>query len=297
MSLLIQNLKYLELGIMLNALDGALKRAGSLSLQVSLHSRLRRLAEDLDLDEAMAVLDRFPEDGWREDLLNRLRVDRPDEQLKAVAYASQFPPGTRKPGNYPDDWYPDDEAVFLATGRSLGFPADLLEAIVKREVLRDPIAQVEFLKEALLNEADRHGLVFISYTHADQNAARQLNFELRSRGFTTWLDKVNLLPGQDWNSAIRSAIKSADLVLVLISKQSTEKRGYFQKEIALALDTLSEVPEQSIYLVPVLLEECPIPERLSHLHAVEWASANGLQKLVDAIEFQLGRLSSVREDS
>lgn len=59
--------------------------------------------------------------------------------------------------------------------------------------------------------------------------------------------------------------------------------GYVQKEITVALDAADLRPEGTIYIVPVRLEECDVPERLAHIHYLDLFRADGYEKLVKAL--------------
>ncbi len=57
------------------------------------------------------------------------------------------------------------------------------------------------------------------------------------------------------------------------------KEGYLQRELRYVLDVADEKPEGAIFIVPLKLEECPIPDRLTRLHWVNLSSAEGYEKL------------------
>ncbi len=50
--------------------------------------------------------------------------------------------------------------------------------------------------------------IFISYAREDLVAAKQIYAFLKQNNLTPWLDKLNLLPGQNWESEIQKAIES-----------------------------------------------------------------------------------------
>ncbi|MCP4646675.1 MAG: toll/interleukin-1 receptor domain-containing protein, partial [bacterium] len=98
--------------------------------------------------------------------------------------------------------------------------------------------------------------IFISYAHEDEEAARRLFRHLKEAKFEPWLDKENILPGQLWAREIEEAIKESAYFLALVSSNSTTKRGFVQRELRLAMSVVEELPEGSIYVIPVRLEEC-----------------------------------------
>ncbi|NJL59860.1 MAG: toll/interleukin-1 receptor domain-containing protein [Desulfobacteraceae bacterium] len=112
--------------------------------------------------------------------------------------------------------------------------------------------------------------VFISYAREDIEIARKLRADIEKAGIKTWLDKENLLPGQDWKAVIRKEIKESDYFIALLSSKSLSKRGYVQKELKTALDTLGEFPKGEIFIIPVRLDACePMDEQLQNLHWAE----------------------------
>ena len=76
---------------------------------------------------------------------------------------------------------------------------------------------------------------------------------------TSSLDEYAILPGQNWHDEIEIAVRTSDVVLVCISKESLNKEGFVEKEIRYTLDVADEKPEGTIFLIPVRLEECDVP--------------------------------------
>ena len=125
--------------------------------------------------------------------------------------------------------------------------------------------------------------VFLCHAKEDKEAVRIIYHRLKKEGFKPWLDEEDLLAGQHWRSEIQKAVRACDAVVVCLSQSAADKSGYVQKEIRLALDSLDEKPEGSIYLLPVKLEECRIPDRLEGLHVIEIAGDTGFGRLVRAL--------------
>ena len=96
--------------------------------------------------------------------------------------------------------------------------------------------------------------IFISYAREDEKEVRKLYSKLKAAGFTLWMDKVDLKPGQKWRPAIEKAIQSSDFFILCLSRQSAKKRGFLQREIRIALDLWQEKLEDDIYLIPAMLE-------------------------------------------
>jgi hypothetical protein len=131
------------------------------------------------------------------------------------------------------------------------------------------------------------GWMFLCHSNDDKSAVRELHQRLLADGHQPWLDEVNLLPGQDWDYEIRKAIRASTIVLVCISAGSTTKRGYLQKEIRHALDIADEMPQGEVFLIPVRLEECDIPERLRRWQWVDLYRPGGYDRLLAALNHAL----------
>ena len=52
-----------------------------------------------------------------------------------------------------------------------------------------------------------------------------------------------------------------------------------QKEIRIALDAADEMPEGRIFIIPLRLEPCRVPDRLAHLQWFDYFGKGGLGRL------------------
>ena len=137
----------------------------------------------------------------------------------------------------------------LDTGRTIEM--DGLGKLVPK-----PDGQFEFL-------AETRPKVFLAYVEEDLVKVRHLADALHAAGFNPWLDKRKLLPGQNWPRSIQQAIEVSDFFVPCFSRRSTYKRGTFQCELRYALDCAAEVPLDEIFIVPLRLEACDVPKRIS----------------------------------
>jgi hypothetical protein len=106
---------------------------------------------------------------------------------------------------------------------------------------------------------------------------------LLTDGIRPWLDEEDILPGENWEEAIRKAIRASDMVLVCLSATSVSKIGYLQKEIKSVLDVADEQPEGNIFLIPVRLDPCDVPSRLSEWQWVDLFDEGGYQRLMRSL--------------
>ena len=103
-----------------------------------------------------------------------------------------------------------------------------------------------------------------------------------------WLDEKNLLPGQDKEVEMRRAVRSADAIIVCFSPNA-QKAGQIHRQISYALDVADEQPEGEIFLIPIKLEQCNIPERLSRWHAVNLFDEQGYERLIEALRIKCSK--------
>jgi hypothetical protein len=130
--------------------------------------------------------------------------------------------------------------------------------------------------------------VFISYAHEDVESALKIYEQLKAiEGISPWFDKESLLPGMRWRPAIKKAIRESDFFLALLSKRSTAKRGYVQKEMKEALEIWQQFPEDRPYLIPIRLEQCePSYEKLREVQCQDFFPNwnQGFQRVLRVID-------------
>ena len=84
-------------------------------------------------------------------------------------------------------------------------------------------------------------------------------------------------------SEIQTAMYASDFVIVCLSNKSVSKRGFVQRELRAALDLYEEIPEGRIFLLPVRLEPCPVPNQWSRFQYTDLFETQGLGRLTRSI--------------
>jgi nucleoside phosphorylase len=131
--------------------------------------------------------------------------------------------------------------------------------------------------------AARRLRVFLCHAAEDKAKVRELYKKLSEAGVEPWLDEEELLPGQQWEAEIRRAIRSTDAVIVCLSLKMIEKTGYVQSEVRLILEAASLQPTGRIFLVPVRLELCPVPDQLSDWQWADLFTERGWERLLASL--------------
>ena len=98
--------------------------------------------------------------------------------------------------------------------------------------------------------------IFISYAHADEDLKKELDKYLkvlkRSSKIQSWNDR-DLIPGQEYDAEIMSALGRANVILLLISIDFNSSDFIWDKELAAAM---KRHEEGTAHVVPVILRRC-----------------------------------------
>ncbi len=133
--------------------------------------------------------------------------------------------------------------------------------------------------------------VFLCHSSSDKPLVRELYQSLSNEGWIVpWLDEESILPGQNWREEISKAVRNSDVVIVCLSKTSISKEGFVQKEIRDALDIADEKPEGTIFIIPVKLEHCQVPDRLEKWQWVDYSSPKGYERILRSLDIRLKSL-------
>lgn len=154
--------------------------------------------------------------------------------------------------------------------------------------------------------------IFYSYSHVDSDLRAKLGTYLaplvHQKKIEEWHDR-KIEPGQDWNSEISAALKSADIILLLVSADFLASQYCFGVEVDEALARLNRGEAR---VVPILLKPCLWEEsRFSALQHVprdgkpvsSWAScddalrevAKEIRDLVSRAELQVPTTAASKE--
>ena len=139
--------------------------------------------------------------------------------------------------------------------------------------------------------------IFLCHSSEDKSVVRELYERLLADGFEPWLDEKKLLPGFPWELTIKNAVRESDLVIVCLSRRSVSKTGFVQKEIKYALDIALEHSEGTVFIVPLKIEECDVPESLSEWQWVNYFDNDGYERLISALTYKANILGFSTESS
>jgi internalin A len=108
-----------------------------------------------------------------------------------------------------------------------------------------------FLKPAMSTKK-----VFISYSHKDEDAMKELDKFLgpleRKGDISIWTDR-KILPGQNWKAEILGELESADLTLLLVSANFLDSNFINDEEIPRAFQRMNDHGKP---VIPIILNHC-----------------------------------------
>jgi hypothetical protein len=121
--------------------------------------------------------------------------------------------------------------------------------------------------------------VYVSFAQEDRRRVRELESRLRAEGFETWFDEKDLTAGSDWREEVRQALPTCDAFLSCLSTRSVSRSGFYDEEIAIALDLRKNRPA---FVIPVRLDECDLPAayREADLTWVDVFDEAGVERLI-----------------
>lgn len=110
--------------------------------------------------------------------------------------------------------------------------------------------------------------VFLSYSRNDgADATSRLREELGRAGFDVWRDIEDMRGGVNWKDQLGTVLKTIDVVLVLLTPQSTVSPNVeWEWRTAMSL---------SKPIIPVLIAPCTVPDELRDLHYRDLSHPDG----------------------
>ncbi|MEO8166525.1 MAG: toll/interleukin-1 receptor domain-containing protein, partial [Betaproteobacteria bacterium] len=102
--------------------------------------------------------------------------------------------------------------------------------------------------------------VFLSYCRDNKSDVSRLRQDLIDRGEPVWSDQ-DITPGKNWKQELRQGMTHAYAVVACFSKEveARTESGMFP-ELREAIEAYKMYAPGSIYLIPVRLSDCTIPD-------------------------------------
>lgn len=126
--------------------------------------------------------------------------------------------------------------------------------------------------------------LYFSYSPADQKLANGLREKLVKYGYSIFMPDENIMPGENWESALSDTLESVDgiIFLITVSNYQTEKTK-FEMELAIRQSAIRVMGEHSKILIPLIEDGLKIPEMLQNYQFLKIKPQANLQELADKI--------------
>ena len=121
---------------------------------------------------------------------------------------------------------------------------------------------------------------FFSYARKDKEFVLKLTTELRAVGVNLWLDQLDILGGQRWDSAIEEALKTCEGMIAVLSPEALASNNM--------MDEVSYALEKGKPVVPILYRSCDIPFRLRRIQYIDFTASyeTGFSQLLRALHVE-----------
>ena len=125
--------------------------------------------------------------------------------------------------------------------------------------------------------AAQGGSYFLSYSRTDEAFALRFAKDLRERGVSMWVDKLDIRPSEHWDRAIERAVHDCRGLVVILSPRAIASDNVAD-EISYAIDTGKSV-------LPVMIERCRLPLRITRMQLIDATGDydRSLQQCFDAL--------------
>lgn len=195
-------------------------------------------------------------EGWRELIFREILVTFNEALLRSMATGSVSGIPLREVAKQRDELFLSlNGQDFASIQRIVGDAEAGFSAVVSEERRRIPMPEFAALLRAVEITPPAPSL-FISYSHADTELRKAMDIHLgalrRLGKVISWSDG-QLEPGKDWNEAILRNLRSADIVLMLVSPDSLDSDYIWKVEIA---EAMKRQEQGKCRVIPVLLRPC-----------------------------------------
>ena len=131
---------------------------------------------------------------------------------------------------------------------------------------------------------------FISYSSFDKDFARKLAAALRDSRVSPWIDKEQVLAGDDVLEGIGDGLQKMDLLIFLVSKKAL-RSPWVNRELKFA--ARREIEEKQVLVLPFIIDETPsrdLPWFLQQSLAMRVTpDTDGVAKIVTSVKERVSR--------
>lgn len=132
---------------------------------------------------------------------------------------------------------------------------------------------------------------FLGYPSEHLSVARDIWAFLKGLDVDVWFDKERLIGGQHWQPAREQAQDEADLILHILADEMSHRSGDVHSEIARSLKRALDMPPQSLFILPILVNGAKIPRELARYQYLEHARDDFKFRLAQSVAHRFDQLA------
>ena len=112
---------------------------------------------------------------------------------------------------------------------------------------------------------------FLCYSKENSTGVREFRERLKAvTWIDPWFDEEDILPGEKWEDLVTEAVHNSHAVIIFLSSFAVRTEGFFHVELKHALDSAAEKPDGTIFIIPIRLDACDVPERLRPYQYIDY---------------------------
>lgn len=238
-----------------------------LDYALSLHKRvIPILVRPVEPAAVPAAIRQLQYIDWRKTVADELAVIR--ELLQILRQEADYYANHKRLLTQALKWQRQDHnPSVLLRGYTLRYAEAWLQTAQKRQQQPPLAVQMEFIQASLQQPPELALDVFISYSRAESDLARQLNEALQSQGKRTWFDQESIATGADFQQEIYQGIAAADNFLFLISP-----RAVASPHCAGEVEYAAKLNKRFVTVLAAPVDSAALPLALAR---VQWIDLSG----------------------
>lgn len=105
--------------------------------------------------------------------------------------------------------------------------------------------------------------IFLAHAKEDEKVTEEIYDSLATKGYNPWMDIKDIPAGVNWDFEIQKNFSNSNLIIIILSKISTQKNGYIRREINEAIDKLKYYKPDDVFVIPILIDDAQVPSYIS----------------------------------
>ncbi len=151
----------------------------------------------------------------------------------------------------------------------IGDNSRLTPSVSSRKIEKTPVSAVQIV---VGSESVGSKLIpFLCYSKENSTGVREFRERLKAETWIDpWFDEEDILPGEKWEDLVTEAVHNSHAVIIFLSSFAVRSEGFFHVELKHALDSAAEKPDGTIFIIPIRLDACDVPDRLQPYQYVDY---------------------------